>query len=296
VSEAHRVLVSGFLAFLASTAVGAPQAGVTSYLVIGDCPAVPDFTVIQGPYGPQLCESVALLPPVPGETVAEEFTAFAPVANFGSSITLGSSLAGAVATFDGPVGMPVLGAVAASLDRYSAVFASVGATQLYSYSGSSPVSFPLDGLITFTGIASASYSFGQIGAEIMIVDMSFTPGPFGTVEGCGSPGVIARAAVPLGFASSFSIPFTLSSDCNGNPLTLSPGMQFGLITSLQVLAYREAIVDASSTFVIDIASSVSVADRVILGATLVPQLVPEPSLLGYSALVALLILRTRSQR
>jgi hypothetical protein len=284
------------LALLIAGAVGPAHAlptGVALYAMIADCPGVADF-VSPGGFA---CATTPLLPaPAPGETVTEVVHDWSTLTADAASISQGTSSAYAAVTLGGALAFPTIRLSADAHDRYTAVYALGRGNTFYEYTGSSPASFGILGTLDYTSIIPTTHSLaGVVSMVISLLDPSYALG--GALEGggCGSPGVFAHAEVQGFGAAPLSV--SLTTDCSGSAIALSPGQQFSLQAGVMVLAYREGSIDATHTFTVDLHPSLSSADQGALLANLVPILAPEPSelmLLGTG--LALLALRASDRR
>lgn len=246
----------------AASAHATPRVGSAAFQSVRLCGGLPDAVNCMGPANPDLSRKETYTPG--GERVDVNSVIIPLAENGGGRIESRVRATGALA-------LPVMrsGVWAGDNNRIASSLVAYGG---FTNTGPDALAFALDLLVDWTGtgaplakadIDAGIATVGEYGGEgfgsvrLMLMDAAFVPAfasgldianfPFN--RSCGVPGVIGVDGTGMvsGAAGPGDAGFTLDTGCDGAPLRLLPGASYVLFTSLQTLANRFGVMDATRT-------------------------------------------------
>jgi PEP-CTERM motif len=210
-----------------------------------------------------------------------------------SSPGLGSSFGNV--SFVGPNALPQIRA-AVDTTGNSRNGSTNTAVQTFTWTGLTAVDVPLVATIDYTTTATNAWSSDPLNGDSAISDSAYvfagitlfdptiidpdsllieTLGALGL--GCTTPGVIAAVnSIDRGPTALTVRTLDITTTCSGAPLSLAPGMSFGIAMYLQAIGNRGADIDASHTFSINFDPNLSAIQLAQLQQGLIGNPVPEP--------------------
>jgi hypothetical protein len=282
------------LAALAGTAAHAtPRLGSAAFQSVRTCSGLPDSVNCMGPANPDLSLKELYTPG--GERVDVTSIIVVRPENGGGRIESRVRATGALA-------LPVLrsGVWAGDNNRIGSSLLAYGG---FTNTGPSALSFALDLLVDWTGtgapLAQADIDGGRLpageyggeglgNARLLLMDAAFVPAfasaldilLFAPNRSCSDPGVIGVDGIRMvsGAAGPSDAGFTLNTGCDGAPLALLPGASYVLFTTIQTLANRFGVLDATNTVRVVLSESLPEEARAALISDVVTDrsIVPAP--------------------